>query len=69
MTGEEKTVMILLILFTVRLVKHLQINILQVYKEVDHSKGAGEKRGCDEFSLYLFGGVGRGEVIKFVYLF
>lgn len=45
MTGEEKTMLTLLILFIVHLIKYLHIPILQVCKAVlNHSKGVGGKR-------------------------
>lgn len=46
MTGDEKTVMIFLILFTVHPLKHLQMNPLQVYKEVvSHGQRCSNKEG------------------------
>lgn len=42
--GGEKTMLTLLSFFTVCLIKHLQVNIFQVYQEVVNHKGDGRKR-------------------------
>lgn len=45
MIGVEKTMLALVSLCTVCLIKHLQVSILQVYKEVvNHRKGLRRKR-------------------------
>ena len=54
MTDEKKKMLTVLILLTVCLIKHLQMNILQVYKEVvNHRKCVERKTWCDKFSLCL----------------
>lgn len=52
MTGEDKAIPFLFILFTVCPIKHLRITVLQIYKEaVSHREDVSREGGRDKFSL------------------